>query len=56
MSAKTNAQRQAELKARRLAAGLVAVRVWAHQADTPAIKALADDLRARRIAQTLPVR
>lgn len=41
MTAATNAQRQAALKARRKAAGLVPVTVWVYREDVEAIKAMA---------------
>lgn len=49
MNAKTNAQRQAELKARRVAAGLVPVtQLWAHPDDVQPIRAYAARLARRR--------
>ena len=47
--AKTNAERQADLKARRVAAGLVQVsNLWAHPDDVAPIKAHAAKLVKRR--------
>ena len=47
--AKTNAQRQAELKARRVAAGLVPVtNLWAHPDDVQPIREHAAKLARRR--------
>lgn len=47
--AKTNAQRQAELKARRVAAGLVALRnVWVHPDDVEAMREHAAKLARKR--------
>jgi hypothetical protein len=47
--AKTNAQRQADLKARRLAAGLVSLRnVWVHPDDVAAMREHAGKLARRR--------
>lgn len=46
--AKTNAQRQADLKDRRLAAGLVQWKVWVHPDDVPALKEVADKLARKR--------
>jgi len=45
---KTPAQRQAALKARRIAAGLIPRRIYAHADDWPVIKALADRLQRKR--------
>jgi len=48
-AAKTNAQRQAELKARRVAAGLVPVtNLWAHPDDVQPIREHAAKLARRR--------
>lgn len=47
--AKTNAQRQANLKARRVAAGLVALRnVWVHPDDVNAMREHAAKLQRKR--------
>lgn len=46
--AKTPAQRQAELKARQLAAGLVQFKRWVHPDDMPALQETADKLAKRR--------
>lgn len=47
--AKTNAERQADLKARRVAAGLVPVtNLWAHPEDVEAIREHAAKLARRR--------
>jgi len=47
--AKTGAQRQADLKARRIAAGLVAVtNLWAHRGDVQAVREAAAKLARRR--------
>ena len=47
--ARTNAQRQAGLKARRIAAGLVQVtNLWAHADDVPPIREHAAKLARRR--------
>lgn len=49
MAAKTNAERQAELKARRIAAGLVPVtNLWAHKQDVVPIREHAAKLARRR--------
>lgn len=47
-AAKTPAQRQAELKARRIAAGLVRVCVWLHPDDAAALREHAAKLAKRR--------
>jgi hypothetical protein len=48
-AAKTSAKRQAELKARRTAAGLVALRnVWVHPDDVPEMREHAAKLARRR--------
>lgn len=48
-AAKTNAKRQAELKARRVAAGLVPVtNLWAHPDDVQPIREHAAKLARRR--------
>jgi hypothetical protein len=48
-AAKTNAQRQADLKARRVAAGLVPVtNLWAHPDDVEAIREHAAKLARKR--------
>ena len=47
--AKTNAERQADLKARRVAAGLVSLKnVWVHPYDVPAMREHAAKLARRR--------
>ena len=47
--AKTNAERQADLKARRLAAGLVSLKnVWVHPDDVPDMREHAAKLARRR--------
>ncbi len=46
--AKTPAQRQAERKARELAAGRVQWRRWVHPDDVPALVTLADKLQRKR--------
>ena len=46
--AKTDAQRQADLKARRLAAGLVQFKAWVHPDDVPALQEAADKAARRR--------
>lgn len=49
MIAKTNAQRQADLKARRIAAGLVPVtNLWAHPDDVQPIRDHAAKLARKR--------
>ena len=49
MTAKTTAQRQAELKTRRIAAGLAPVsNLWVHPDDVAAIRAHAEKLAKRR--------
>lgn len=49
MIAKTNAQRQADLKARRQASGLVPVtNLWAHSDDVQAIRDAAAKLARKR--------
>lgn len=45
---KTAAERQAERKARELAAGRVQWKCWVHPDDLPAIKALAEKLQKKR--------
>ena len=51
MTAATNAQRQAALKARRKAAGLVAVtQLWVHPDDVQKIKDYAVKLQRKRLA------
>lgn len=48
-AAKTNAERQADLKARRVAAGLVPVtNLWAHPEDVQAIRGHAAKLARKR--------
>ena len=52
---KTGAQRQAELKARRVAAGLVPVtNLWAHADDVPPIRDHAAKLARRRAKLAAP--
>jgi len=48
LTAKTPTTRVAELRARRQAAGLVRLELYAHPDDHPPIKALADKLQKRR--------
>jgi hypothetical protein len=49
---KTNAERQADLTARRKAQGLVQVRnLWVNPEDVAAIKALAEKLQRKRAKQ-----
>lgn len=50
-AAKTAAQRQAERKARELAAGRVQWKRWVHPDDVPALAALADKLERKRAKQ-----
>lgn len=47
-TAKTPAQRQAEHKARQIAAGLVQLKRWVHPDDMPALQETADKLARRR--------
>lgn len=47
-TAKTAAQRQAERKARQLAAGLVQWKRWVHPDDAPALAEYADKLARKR--------
>ena len=47
-AAKTAAQRQADLKARRLRDGLVQWKRWVHPDDVPALAEYADKLAKRR--------
>ena len=54
MTAATPAQRQAALKARRIAAGLVMVKLWCHPDDTAPIQAHAQRLAKARAKQTGP--
>ena len=49
-AAKTAAQRQAERKARELAAGRVQWKRWVHRDDAPALARYADRLAKRRAA------
>jgi hypothetical protein len=51
MTAATTAERQAALKARRIAAGLVPIHLWAHAADVQAIRDHAAKLARRRERQ-----
>ena len=54
MTAKTSAQRQANLKARRLAAGMVKFTHWVHADDVAALKQMIRDwayFRAMRALQ-----
>lgn len=49
MTPKTNAQRQADLKARRKAAGLVSLKnVWVHPDDVPEMREHAAKIARRR--------
>lgn len=48
MTAKTAAERNKQMRANRIAAGLISVRVWAHPADKTAIEAVAKDLQQQR--------
>ena len=48
MTAKTPAQRQAERKARELAAGRVQWKRWVHPDDVPALAEYADKLARKR--------
>ena len=50
-TAKTAAQRQADRKARQIAAGLVQWKRWVHPDDVPALAALADKLERKRAKQ-----
>jgi hypothetical protein len=47
-TAKTPAQRQASMKARRIADGLVHWKRWVHPDDVPHLVALADKLARKR--------
>lgn len=47
-AAKTAAQRQAERKAREIAAGRVHFKRWVHVDDAPALHELADKLERKR--------
>ena len=47
-TAKTAAQRQAERKARQIAAGLVQWKRWVHPDDVPALVEYADKLARKR--------
>lgn len=49
MSPKTPAQRQAERKARQLAAGLMRWSAWVHRGDAQAMTAAAARLAAKRV-------
>jgi hypothetical protein len=49
--AKTAAQRQADLKARRLRDGLVQWKRWIHPDDAPALAQYADSLASARAAR-----
>jgi hypothetical protein len=49
-AAKTPAQRQAERKARELAAGKVQWKRWVHHDDVPALTEYADKLARKRAA------
>ena len=51
ITAKTAAQRQAERKARELAAGRVQWKRWVHPDDVSALAALADKLERKRAKQ-----
>jgi hypothetical protein len=56
MTAKTPAQRQADLKARRKAAGLAPVtNLWAHPEDVQPIREHAAKLARKRVKQELKV-
>jgi hypothetical protein len=48
MTAKTTAQRQAALKARRIAAGFVLWKRWVHRQDAESMTLYADRLAKRR--------
>ena len=48
MTAKTTTERVAAMRQRRADAGLVRMDVYAHPADHPAIKALAEKLQRKR--------
>lgn len=48
MTAKTAAQRQAALKARRIAAGFVMWKRWVHQDDVEAMTLYADRIAKKR--------
>lgn len=50
-TAKTAAQRQAERKAREVAAGRVQFKRWVHAEDAPALHELADKLERKRAKQ-----
>ena len=52
--AKTNAQRQAKLKARRLAAGLGPVTIWALPDERRLIREYAEKLAAKRAKLAAP--
>jgi hypothetical protein len=53
MTAQTPAQRQAQRKARQIAAGLKMFKRWAHQDDHGALSTAADALERQRIERTL---
>jgi hypothetical protein len=53
MTAKTSAQRQANLKARRLAAGMVKFTHWVHADDVAALRAMTGELQQRRAFRLL---
>ena len=48
ISPKTPAQRQAERKARQLAAGLVQFKAWVHPDDVPVLREAAEKLARKR--------
>ena len=49
MSAKTSAQRQADRKARQIAAGLVQFKRWVHPDDVSALTEYAEALARKRV-------
>jgi hypothetical protein len=54
-AAKTNAQRQADYKARRRAEGLIQIaQLWIHPDDAPAIRAYAAKLARKRAKEAKP--
>lgn len=54
-AAKTNAQRQADYKARRRAEGLVQVaNLWVHPDDVPPIRTYAEKLARKRAKEAKP--
>ena len=48
-AAKTDAQRQAERKARQLAAGLVQFKAWVYAEDVPKMRETAEKLKKLRV-------